>query len=83
MIHSGVLCWQKQQADVARSKPLPRRTICPNRRTLFACWPILSLPSTLRVFLILAPGESIRADLPAAMQGHVVGEAELAGVFTP
>jgi phosphatidylethanolamine-binding protein (PEBP) family uncharacterized protein len=41
------------------------------------------MPSTLRVFFILAPAEPTRADVLAAMEGDVLGQAELTGVYTP
>jgi len=68
---------------VARCAPLPRETNLTDRLTLFVLWPILSMPSTLRMFFVLASAESIRADLLAAMEGHVLAQAELTGVFTP
>lgn len=83
MIHSDPCYCHEQQADVARPAPLPRRTDLTNRRTLFAYWPILWMPSTLRVFFILAPAEPTRADVLAAMEGDVLGQAELTGVYTP
>ena len=83
MIHSDLSCCHEQQADGARSAPLPERTNLTNRRALFAYWPILSMPSTLRVFSVSAPAEATRADLLAAMEWHVLGEAELTGVYTP
>jgi len=74
MIHSDPSYCHEQQAHVARSAPLPKRTSLTNRGTLFACWPILSMQSTLRVFFIPAPAEATRADLLAAMEWHVLGE---------
>jgi phosphatidylethanolamine-binding protein (PEBP) family uncharacterized protein len=35
------------------------------------------------VSFVLAPAESTRADVLAVMEGHVLGEAELTGVYTP
>ncbi len=83
MIHSDPSCCHEQQADVARAAPLPRRTNLTNRRTPFAFWPILPMPSTLRVFFILAPAEWTGADVLAAMEWHVLGEAELTGLYSP
>jgi phosphatidylethanolamine-binding protein (PEBP) family uncharacterized protein len=50
---------------------------CPpaQHRYLFKLY---ALDATLDV-----PAESTRGDVLAAMEGHVLGEAELAGVFTP
>jgi len=83
MIHSDLSCCHEQQADGARSAPLPERTNLTNRRTLFACWSTLSMPSTLMVSFVLAPAEATKADLLAVMEWHVFSEAELTGVFTP
>ena len=83
MIHSDLSCCHEEQVDGARSAPLPERTDLTNRRTLFAYWSVLSMPSALIVFFILAPAESTRADVLAVMEWHVLGEAELTGVYTP
>ena len=83
MIHSDPSYCHEQQAEGARTAPLPKRTNLTNRQTLFACWSTLSMPSTLMVSFVLAPAEATRADLLAAMEGHVLGEAELSGVYTP
>jgi phosphatidylethanolamine-binding protein (PEBP) family uncharacterized protein len=39
---------------------------------------LYALDATLDV-----PAESTRGDVLAAMEGHLLGDAELAGVFTP
>jgi hypothetical protein len=83
MINSDPASCHEQQVEMVLAAPLPKGTHLTDRRSPFAGRAILSMPCALRVSFVLAPAEATKADLLAAMEGHVLGRAELTRLYTP